>query len=143
MTANSSFAEGQCDCGAIRYRLNAAPLYVHCCHCTWCQRESGTAFAVNALIETTEIELLEGEPIRAPVPSPSGSGQVFLRCPDCHIALWSHYSGAGDKIAFIRVGTLDDPSKAPPDIHIFTSTKLPWVALPDGANVVSEYYRRQ
>jgi hypothetical protein len=143
MTTESNVAlEGRCTCGAVRYRLTARPMFVHCCHCTWCQRETGSAFAVNAMIEASCVELLQGAPVQAALPTASGKGQVFARCPDCGVTLWSNYAGAGPKIHFVRVGTLDDPSAAPPDIHIFTSTKLPWVVLPDGVPAVPEYYRR-
>ncbi len=134
--------EGGCACGKTRYRLTGRPLFVHCCHCTWCQRETGSAFAVNALIETSLIDLLTGTVDEETLPSASGGGQVFVRCPACRITLWSHYSAAREKIAFLRAGTLDDPSAAPPDIHIFTSTKQPWVLLPDDRPAVQEYYRR-
>jgi hypothetical protein len=132
--------EGRCTCGAVRYRLNAQPLIVHCCHCTWCQRESGSAFAVNAFIEAAQVELLQGAPVQTTLPSASGKGQVFWRCPDCGVTLWSNYAGAGPKFHFVRVGTLDEPSRAPPDIHIYTSTKLPWVILPEGIPAVTEFY---
>ena len=117
-------------------------MFVHCCHCTYCQRESGSAFAVNAMIEADKVLLLQGAPERIRVPSPSGKGQTFTRCPVCKMALWSNYAGAGDKINFVRVGTLEDPDRCPPDIHIFTSTKLPWVKLPDDVPAVAEYYQR-
>jgi hypothetical protein len=132
--------EGRCTCGAVRYRLNAQPLIVHCCHCTWCQRESGSAFAVNAFIEAAQVELLQGAPVQTTLPSASGKGQVFWRCPDCGVTLWSNYAGAGPKFHFVRVGTLDEPSRATPDIHIYTSTKLPWVILPEGIPAVTEFY---
>ncbi|MCB9595995.1 MAG: GFA family protein [Sandaracinaceae bacterium] len=134
--------EGGCACEAVRYRLVERPLFVHCCHCTWCRRESGSAFAINALIETSFVELLEGRPKRVPLTSASGKGQDVMRCEVCGTAVWSHYAGKRDALAFIRVGTLDDPSVAPPDIHIFTSSKLPWVVLPEGVTAVEEYYRR-
>jgi hypothetical protein len=134
--------DGGCTCGAVRYRLTDRPLFVHCCHCTWCRRETGSAFAVNALIETAKVELLKGDVVRADLPSPSGKGQTFSRCPQCGLTLWSHYAAAREKIAFVRVGTLDDPSAAPPDIHIYTAARLPWVVLPDGVPAVAEYYRR-
>lgn len=133
--------EGGCTCGAVRYRLSARPLFVHCCHCTWCQRESGSAFAVNAMIEASEVELLSGAVTQTTLPSASGKGQVFSRCPACGVTLWSNYNGAGPSVHFIRVGTLDDPSSAPPDIHIYTSTKQPWVILPEGVPAVAEFYR--
>jgi hypothetical protein len=133
--------DGGCTCRSVRYRLKARPMFVHCCHCTWCQRESGSAFAVNALIEASNVELLQGEPIRTKLPSASGRGQVFSRCPQCGITLWSNYAGAGERVHFIRAGTLDDPSRAPPDLHIYTSTKQPWVVLPEAVPAVPEFYR--
>jgi hypothetical protein len=133
-------ADGRCTCGAVRYRLHAKPLIVHCCHCTWCQRESGSAFAVNAVIEASQVELLQGQPVKAMLPSASGKGQAFWRCTDCGVAVWSNYPQAGPRIHFIRVGTLEEPSRAPPDIHIYTSTKQPWVILPDGVPAMPEFY---
>lgn len=133
---------GGCTCGGIRYRLRASPLFVHCCHCTWCQRETGSVFAVNALIERAAIDVLAGAPVLVELPSPSGRGQTFARCPECGLTLWSHYALGREKIAFVRTGTLDDPAIAPPDIHIYTSTMRPWVVLPAGVAAVPEYYRR-
>ena len=135
-------SDGHCTCGKVRYRLTDRPLFTHACHCTWCQRETGGPHAINAMIETDRIEILQGEPMEISTPSASGKGQIILRCPDCCVALWSHYSGAGRKVAFVRVGTLSDPAACPPDIHIFTSTKLPWYVLPEGVPAVPEYYAR-
>jgi|SRR6185503_14959644 len=132
--------EGGCTCRAIRYRMTSAPMFVHACHCRWCQRETGTAFALNAMIEADRVELLQGEPELVDTPSLSGRGQKIWRCPACRIAVWSNYGGAGDKVRFLRVGTLDDPDSCPPDIHIFTASKQPWVVLPQGANAADEYY---
>ncbi|MEO6801481.1 MAG: GFA family protein [Rhodanobacter sp.] len=134
--------EGRCTCSGIRYRMVSAPLFVHCCHCTWCQRESGAAFALNAMIESDRVELLQGRPELVDTPSNSGKGQLIARCPRCRVALWSHYAGAGRAMAFVRVGTLDEPQRLPPDIHIFTSTKLPWVTLSPDIPAVAEYYDR-
>jgi len=133
--------DGRCACGAVRYRMTAEPMIVHCCHCSWCQRESGSAFAVNAVIERGRVELLAGEPELVAPPSASGKGQEIARCPDCRVALWSHYAGAGRKAAFVRVGTLDDPGGCPPDVHIYTSTRRDWVVLPEGAAAFEGYYR--
>jgi hypothetical protein len=113
---------------------------VHCCHCRWCQRETGASFALNALIESTRVELLQGQPEVVNTPSNSGKGQRVSRCPVCRIALWSNYGGMGDVVRFLRVGTLDEPDHFPPDIHIFTASKQPWVVLPPGAHAVPEYY---
>jgi hypothetical protein len=131
---------GGCDCGGVRYELTRAPLVVHCCHCRWCQRETGTAFALNAMVESEFVALTHGEPDIVMTPSASGKGQRIARCPSCRIALWSHYAGGGDAVRFVRVGTLDSPDALSPDIHIFTSTKQPWVVLPPGARAVPGYY---
>jgi hypothetical protein len=132
--------EGGCGCGKVRYRLNSEPIVVHCCHCRWCQRESGAAFALNAVIEADRVELLGAQPERIETPSASGKGQAVFRCPECKVALWSHYGGAGDKADFIRVGTLDDPDACPPDVHIFTASKQPWAVLPEGAEAFEAFY---
>jgi len=141
--ANEVFPlEGGCTCRAVRYRMLSRPLFVHCCHCTWCQRETGSAFALNAMIEADRI-VCSGEVDVVPTPSNSGKGQKITRCPQCRIAVWSSYSGAGDALRFVRVGTLDQAFQLPPDIHIYTSTKQPWVVLPSGTPAVSEYYDRK
>lgn len=133
--------EGGCACGIVRYRLKSGPMVVHACHCTECQRLTGGAFAVNAVIEMERVELLAGAPEPAPVVGTSGRPQTIFRCPACKVAVWSHYPTAGDKLAFVRVGTLDRPALLPPDAHIYTSTKLPWVDLPQGVPAFAEFYR--
>lgn len=135
--------EGGCTCRAVRFRLASWPLFVHCCHCTWCQRESGASFALNAMIESERVAILGGEPELVATPSASGAGQRIARCPSCRVAVWSHYAGAGDAVRFVRVGTLDEPARLPPDIHIFTASKQPWVVLPEGTPAVPGYYDRK
>ena len=135
--------EGGCTCRAVRYRLTSRPMFVHCCHCRWCQRETGAAFALNAMIEADRCALITGEPEIVATPTNSGRGQKIARCPVCRIALWSNYAGAGDAVRFVRVGTLDEPDQLPPDIHIFTASKQPWVVLPTDRPVVAEYYDRE
>jgi hypothetical protein len=132
--------EGGCDCGQIRYRMETAPLIVHCCHCRWCQRETGASFALNAMIEAERVVHLLAEPELIDTPSRSGRGQKIARCPACRIAVWSNYSGGGPIIRFIRVGTLDTPDVLKPDIHIYTASKQPWVVLPQGVPAVPEFY---
>jgi len=143
MTGESLSHAGGCSCRQLRYRMTSKPMIVHCCHCSWCQRETGSAFAVNALIEADRVELTAGTVDVVDTPSASGQGQRIARCPKCRVALWSHYAmpGIGDRIAFVRVGTLDAPGALPPDIHIFTSSRLPWVVLPPEVIAVPEYYK--
>ena len=134
--------DGGCDCRQVRYRMSTPPLFVHCCHCRWCQRETGASFALNAMIESDRVTLLCGEPEMVDTPSASGLGQKIARCPRCRIAVWSHYAGAGPVLKFVRVGTLDSPDHLPPDIHIFTASKQPWVVLSPDIPAVEEYYDR-
>ncbi len=132
--------EGGCDCRALRYRMESAPMFVHCCHCRWCQRESGASYALNALIESDRLTILCGQAQMVRTPSQSGRGQDVARCPACRIALWSHYAGAGPYISFVRVGTLDRPDALSPDVHIYTASKQPWVRLDPGVPWLAEYY---
>jgi hypothetical protein len=134
--------EGGCDCQAVRYRMTSSPLFVHCCHCRWCQRESGSAFALNAMIEADRVLNLGTEPEMVHTPSDSGLGQKIARCPSCRVAVWSHYAGSGPITRFVRVGTLDQPDLLPPDVHIFTASKQPWVELSATVPAFTEYYDR-
>jgi hypothetical protein len=131
--------EGGCSCGAVRYRLKTAPMFVHCCHCRDCQRQTGSAFVLNALIETDRIEQLSGSLEQVSMPTDSGRPHIIYRCPVCQIALWSDYGGRPG-LRFVRVGTLDDASALPPDVHIFTRSKLPWVGLPKEVPAFEVYY---
>lgn len=147
MTTENHVFEGGCTCGHVRYEMTAEPMIVHGCHCRWCQRQSGSAFAVNALVEADQVKLSKGDVAEITVTSPSGAGQKIARCPQCQIAVWSYYlvmfGGIGELVRFIRVGTLDEPDRFPPNVHIYTSTKQPWVVLPPDAMVVDEYYETE
>jgi hypothetical protein len=135
--------DGHCTCGGVHYRMTSAPLFVHCCHCRWCQRETGSAFAINALIEADRVEVLQGAVELVNTPSESGKGQKIFRCPRCRVALWSNYATAvGDRIRFVRAGALDEPDRIAPDIHIFTASKVPWLTLPADVPAVEIYYER-
>ena len=131
---------GHCTCNFVRYRMASGPMLVHCCHCRWCQRETGSAFVIYAMVEAERVELLAGEVDVIITPSESGKGQKISRCPECRVAMWSNYPGGGDAIRFVRVGTLDEPDRLPPDVHIYTMSKQPWVVLPPGALAFAEFY---
>ena len=132
--------EGGCACGAVRYRLTSEPMFVHCCHCLNCQRQTGSAFVINALIESARVELLAGEPVAVDAPRDDGSAQRVFRCPTCQVAVYSEYGRP--EVKFVRAGTLDQPSSVSPDVHIFTRSKLPWVTLPEAVPAVEVYYDR-
>ena len=122
----TSTFDGGCACGTLRYRMLSAPMFVHCCHCKDCQRQTGSAFVLNALIETDRVQLLSGDPQPTSMPTDSGKPHTVFRCP---------------ALRFVRVGTLDEPAALPPDVHIYTRSKQPWVALPDGVPSFEAYYR--
>ena len=131
--------EGGCACGAVRYRLSSKPMFVNCCHCRDCQRQTGSAFVINAVIESAHIEILSGEAEPVGVPTNSGRPHDIYRCPRCKTAVWSDY-GRRPALRFVRVGTLDEPSALSPDAHIFTRSKLPWVGLPRDVPAFEVYY---
>jgi hypothetical protein len=132
--------EGGCACGEVRYRLTTDPLFTHCCHCLNCQRQTGSAFVINLLIEADRVELVSGEPQPVDVPRDDGSSQTIFRCPTCQVAVFSRYGRP--EARFVRGGTLDEPSSITPDVHIFTRSKLPWITLPESVPAFEVYYDR-
>jgi hypothetical protein len=136
----SAGREGGCACGAVRYRLASDPIFVHCCHCLNCQRQTGSAFVVNLLIEADRVELLAGDPKPVEAPRDDGSVQTIYRCPDCQVAVYSDYGRP--EVLFVRGGTLDEPRAIEPDVHIFTKSKVGWVTIPESQTAVEIYYDR-
>jgi hypothetical protein len=130
--------QGGCSCGAVRYRLTSDPLFTHCCHCLNCQRQTGSAFVINLLIEADRVDLLAADPQPIEVPRDDGSKQKIFRCPTCQVAVFSQYTRP--ELLFVRGGTLDEPSSVEPDVHIFTRSKLPWITVPDSVPAFDVYY---
>lgn len=139
MESEKSNLDGGCACGAVRYRLATLPMFVHCCHCRDCQRQTGSAFVINALIETNRVVLLTGDLHSIAMPTDSGRPHQIFRCARCQTAMWSQYGGAAT-VRFVRVGTLDDPAAIAPDVHIYIRSKLSWVTLPEGVPSFEAYY---
>jgi hypothetical protein len=134
---------GHCACQKVRYEVTASPLIVHACHCRNCQRETGSAFAINALIETTNTVQLQGETEEVLTPTASEKGQRVVRCSECKVAVWSHYAYGklSEAIVFLRVGTLVEPDLMPPNLHIYTESKQAWLTLPTGIPSFPHYYK--
>jgi hypothetical protein len=130
--------EGGCSCGEVRYRLTSEPLITHCCHCLNCQQQTGSAFVINLVIEESRLELLAGEPRPVDVPREAGKMQRIYRCPSCRVAVYSEYGGPALK--FVRGGTLDGGARVEPDVHIYTRSKIPWVALPESVPAFEAFY---
>lgn len=125
---------GGCSCGRVRFRLRGNPIVTHCCHCRDCQKVSGSAFRVNAMIESDRLIVLEGEP----EPHQAEAGHKLVRCPTCTLALWSFHPHLGEAIAFVGVGVLDEGERLPPEAHYFTRSKHPWVTLPTDVPAFAE-----
>ena len=136
----SETLEGGCGCGAVRYRLNDQPFIVHNCHCSLCQRQTGTSSVVNAFIESDRLRLLSGDLTDHEFTTGSGGIQTLVRCAKCGTHLWSYYPRLGRKVASVRVGTLDDPSATPPDVAIFVANKPPWSPVPEGIPQFEAFY---
>ena len=130
--------QGGCACGALRYRLASEPMFIHCCHCLNCQRQTGSTFVVNLLIEADRLEVLSGtsEPIDAP--RDDGSVQRIFRCTRCQVAVFSEYGRS--ELRYVRGGTLDDPTNIAPDVHIYVRSKVEWVIIPPSTPAFEEYY---
>ena len=112
-------------------------MIVHACHCTQCQRVTGSAFVMNAVVEKAAVALLSGAPRAVHF---EGTRHTAYFCDACGTYVWSEYAGSFGACWFVRVGTLDDPGSCPPDVHIFTSTKQAWVVLPEGVPQFDEFY---
>ena len=134
----SALREGGCACGAIRYRLESDPLFIHCCHCLNCQRQTGSAFVINLMIEASRVEMVAGAPRPVEVPRDDGSAQRIFRCPNCQVAVFSEYGRP--EVRYVRAGTLDQPSEVTPDVHIFTKSKVSWLTIPESTPAFEVYY---
>ena len=134
----SALHEGGCACGLVRYRLGSGPLFIHCCHCLNCQRQTGSAFVINLMIEADRVELVAGVPQPVEVPRDDGSRQRIFRCPSCQVAVFSEYGRP--EVRYVRAGTLDRPSEVTPDVHIFTRSKVSWITIPELAPAFEIYY---
>lgn len=131
---------GACGCGQLTYQLLSEPMFVHCCHCKECQNQTGSAYVLNAIIEADQV-IWKGDTTEHTLQTPSGKGQVITRCSNCGTAVFSSYLVRLGKLKYIRVGTLDDPAKCPPDVQIFTSSKQPWVPLSPDLPSFENFYK--
>jgi hypothetical protein len=118
--------DGGCECGRVRYRIEGEPIFVNCCHCRQCQKLSGSAFAMNAMIERDRVEVTAGAEA---LESARGGG---ARCSECGVILWGTHRFFCDAILFLRVGTLDEGERLAPSAHFFLRSKHSWVPVPDG-----------
>ena len=137
------FSEGGCACGELRYRLKIRPMWVGACHCRNCQRLTGGAFAMNAIIEKDAVELISGTPALFELKGGSGQQHDVYFCKNCGTHIWNEYHGFPGIAWFVRVGTLDDPNLLKPDVHVFTRWKHHSTSLPDDIPAFDELYDRE
>ena len=132
---------GRCACGSVEFVITDEPLFVNVCHCHRCQRESGSPFACNVLIEADRLELRSGAVAPIRVPTDSGRAHDIHRCTACGAPMWSIYERLSP-IRFIRVGNFDLESRAAlrPKAQIFTQSKLPWVVMPESLPAFDGFY---
>jgi hypothetical protein len=128
---------GGCHCGAVRYEISAAPILTYTCHCTDCQRITGTAFSLAIIVPENAFRLVKGEPRSVERIADSGRVNVRLLCPDCGcwISGLGRPDASGELVRRVRAGTLDDRSWLRPTEHYFTRSKQPWVMLPVGDQI--------
>ena len=119
---------GACLCGEVRFVVSAVPRGLIYCHCTRCQRRTGTAFSVSAVAQPRSVAVIAGqEHIRTYEPA-SGFHKQF--CARCGSQLFAVDPGDGD-VRAVRLGTLDDPPELPILGHQFVAYAVPWHPLPD------------
>ena len=132
--------EGGCGCGQVRYRIEGEPMMVHNCHCRLCQQQTGSTSVINAFFEGERVSVVQGEITEHKLAGGSGRAHTICRCAACGTALWSYYARLGRLSYGVRAGTLDDPGSVTPDVVIFTESRMPWVALPEGIPAFEQYY---
>jgi hypothetical protein len=117
-------AEGGCFCGAVRYRIKVEPIFVNACHCRDCQKLTGSAFALNGMVEQDKVVVTAGEEEIA-------RREDAVRCGRCGTLLWAEHPFFGSAILFVRMGTLDEAERFGADAHFFLRSKHPWVSVPE------------
>lgn len=122
---------GRCLCGEIEYRLNEEPVTYYACHCTDCQKRSGSSFGLSMLVKRSSLEVTKGEPSLQVLKGPDGTPRRQRNCRSCGIRLWSE-PAKYPELAVLRPGSLDDIKSFQPVAHIWTRSKLPWVQIPAG-----------
>jgi hypothetical protein len=130
-TADGETVAGGCVCGEVRIAVRGRPIVVHGCHCRFCQAASGSAFAVNLMLETAQVAVTAGRTQQISRQAELGAHTRHV-CPNCRTELFGHHPMLGPDIAFVGAGVLDRPGGYAPDVHCFTRSKYDWVVLPAG-----------
>ncbi len=119
---------GGCQCGAVRYRIQAEPSTIYICHCRDCQKQSSSAFGMSLTVPTDSVKIIKGTMKEWRRAADSGA-EVFCRfCADCGTRL---FHGKDSRPEFINVkpGTLDDPDWLTPVAEVWTKRRQPWLCL--------------
>jgi hypothetical protein len=116
--------EGGCRCGQVRIKMTVPPFLTMACHCTGCQRMTGSAFSLSAAFPSNGFSITKGEPV---VGGLHGTTRHFF-CPHC--MSWMFTRPDGFDFVNVRATMLDDPSSFSPFIETYTSEKLSWTTTP-------------
>jgi hypothetical protein len=122
---------GGCLCGGVRYRFTGEPLAYYACHCTDCQRQTGSAFGLSMIVHREAVEVLRGEPRLFEVSMPDGRTKRGRCCPECPVRLWGEPVKL-PQLLILRPGTFDDPGVHEPFGDIWTQSARPWVGFTRG-----------
>lgn len=136
----SFIKQGRCLCGEISYQIIDKPLFTHACHCTDCQKVTGSAFGLSMFILRQDFQMLSGTPTVAHPPQQYGVAAIYA-CGDCGCAIYRTHSYL-DKFVFPFPGTFDDTTWVKPQAHIYTRSKQPWVQLADDEPAFEKQYKR-
>jgi hypothetical protein len=132
---------GGCGCGAVRYQLSGPPLFTHVCHCSECQRRTGSAFGLTMMIQRTQLEIIQGELKGISVNTDSGTLKTSYFCPACGVHIWNERDRDSSIYAF-RPGTLDNASGIVVGAHVWTCSKQAWVKLDPAIPAFKKMYDR-
>ena len=127
----SNVREGGCQCGGIRYQIEGDPIALAICHCTDCQQQSGSAFGMSLIVPQAAFRVTLGEPRSFTKQADSGNETKCFFCGDCGVRIYHSPSAMGTTYN-VKPGTLDERSWLRPSVEVWTSSKQPWVAVPEG-----------
>ncbi len=136
----SDIRPGGCACGELRYEAQGEPIFTNHCMCRLCQRQTGSVGVVNAFYESDRVAVTQGALTEFTTKGGSGGDHTICRCSECGTAMFSYYPRVGRRGVGIRVSSFDDPDAFTPTAVVFTKSKMPWVALPEGIPAFEQYY---
>jgi hypothetical protein len=137
---DATIRQGGCGCGAVRYRIERAPIFVNNCYCALCQLQTGSTSSAYAFFEIEAVEVLSGKLKRFAQQTGTDRKQKVMQCSECGIGLFFQPWPTGRHGICVRLGTFDDPWDIVPDAAVYVTERMPWVTLPEGIPTFDAYY---